>query len=563
MSSRNPLARTVTVKCLALHFAAFVLVSFSQQSAAQQPAFPSAFGAGAYSTGGRGGAVLHVTNLNDSGEGSFREALASDESPRYIIFDVSGAIFLESPIGGVAGNFTVDGNSAPYGGITLRGHALRPTSTDNQIWKNIRFRNCSISGFTGSLSNETCLATRNSIGVMVDHCSFAFARSKGFSNYSGSGVDDDGGNVTVQNSLFGESSQMALIGGRDTSNNEFSFLRNMSSQVGYRTPNLGGSNHADIINNYIYNWSGRLSSFYYRDFTTNMIGNNYVSGLNTDQNEAGSGNLHKVRSEDGMNPSLYLNDNFISEERRPMSFPAQPETAFGLYSGSPADVIEASWFVDERLPFVGREIPLLQASEVKEALLPYVGASRYMADDGTLQFYRDSIDEELVAIVEEDRVVPQIRSSEYPVLATDLPSETRPAGFYVNNPHIPEVWFASNVPPGQDHNDISPNGYTWLEEYLNGGGQSDAADAGPATDGGPGPDGGLGLDGGLDGGLGGGLDGGLNGDGGLPDGAVTGDSGPQCEVDEGCSCSLGSTDGPPAFGFLVAIGVAAFLRRRR
>ncbi len=82
------------------------------------PAFPGAEGAGMYATGGRGGKVVHVTNLNDSGTGSFRDAVSS--SNRIVVFDVGGTINLKSDVV-VKDNITIAGQTAPGGnGITLR-----------------------------------------------------------------------------------------------------------------------------------------------------------------------------------------------------------------------------------------------------------------------------------------------------------------------------------------------------------------------------------------------------------------------------------------------------------
>lgn len=107
----------------------------SAAALAQTPAFPGAEGHGRYVTGGRGGRVIHVTNLNDSGTGSFREAVKSGN--RIIVFDVAGVIALKSDLK-FADNITILGQTAPSPGITLRYYTVQPGN--NNIIRFLRIR---------------------------------------------------------------------------------------------------------------------------------------------------------------------------------------------------------------------------------------------------------------------------------------------------------------------------------------------------------------------------------------------------------------------------------------
>lgn len=155
----------------------------SAAALAQAPAFPGAEGHGRYVTGGRGGRVVHVTNLNDSGTGSFREAVKSGN--RIIIFDVAGIIALKSDLK-IADNITILGQTAPSPGITLRYYTVQPGS--NNIIRFLRIRR----GQEKNI-NDGADATwqRYKTGIIFDHCSFSWSIDEVASLY-------DNNNFTMQ-----------------------------------------------------------------------------------------------------------------------------------------------------------------------------------------------------------------------------------------------------------------------------------------------------------------------------------------------------------------------------
>ena len=155
----------------------------SAASMAQAPAFPGAEGHGRYITGGRGGKIVHVTNLNDSGTGSFREAVKSGN--KIIVFDVAGVIALKSDLK-FADNITILGQTAPSPGITLRYYTVQPGS--NNIIRFIRIRR----GQEKNI-NDGADATwqRNKTGIIFDHCSFSWSIDEVASFY-------DNNNFTMQ-----------------------------------------------------------------------------------------------------------------------------------------------------------------------------------------------------------------------------------------------------------------------------------------------------------------------------------------------------------------------------
>ena len=157
------------------------LISISTM--AQAPAFPGAEGHGRFVTGGRGGKIYHVTNLNDSGTGSFREAVKSGN--RIIVFDVAGVIALKSDLK-IADNITILGQTAPSPGITLRYYTVQPGS--NNIIRFIRIRR----GQEKNINDGADASwQRNKTGIIFDHCSFSWSIDEVASFY-------DNNNFTMQ-----------------------------------------------------------------------------------------------------------------------------------------------------------------------------------------------------------------------------------------------------------------------------------------------------------------------------------------------------------------------------
>lgn len=155
----------------------------SAASMAQAPAFPGAEGHGRYVTGGRGGKIVHVTNLNDSGTGSFREAVKSGY--KIIVFDVAGVIALKSDLK-FADNITILGQTAPSPGITLRYYTVQPGS--NNIIRFIRIRR----GQEKNINDGADASwQRNKTGIIFDHCSFSWSIDEVASFY-------DNNNFTMQ-----------------------------------------------------------------------------------------------------------------------------------------------------------------------------------------------------------------------------------------------------------------------------------------------------------------------------------------------------------------------------
>lgn len=234
-------------------------------------AFPGAEGAGRYATGGRGGSVYHVTNLNDSGAGSFRDAVSA--SGRIIVFDIGGTVELKSDVV-VKGNNTIAGQTAPGGGgITLRGGKIG-MGGDNII---IRF----VSSRPGENGSSECDAWGGDKGSnsMIDHCSIGWANDEQFGLYS------NNQNQTVQYSIIGPSNCISyhskgahgfgiMLGKANNTWHHNMIAHNISRN--YRGKSTGP---IDYVNNVIYNWGYQTA---YGTFgQVNYVGNYFKAGLST------------------------------------------------------------------------------------------------------------------------------------------------------------------------------------------------------------------------------------------------------------------------------------------
>ncbi|WP_139237215.1 pectate lyase family protein [Pontibacter akesuensis] len=338
----------------------------------QAIAFPGAEGAGRHTTGGRGGNVFIVSNLNDSGPGSLREAV-QQQGPRTIVFAVSGTIELQSKLSIDMGDVTIAGQSAPGDGICIKGYPVT-VAADNVIIRYMRFR-------MGNEHNQEAdaLGGRQHKNIIVDHCSVSWSVDECVSFYT----NED---FTLQWSIISESLNSSLHAkgnhgyGGIWGGKRASFHHNLFAHHNSRNPRFSGSKYEtdvpsrqlDYRNNVIYNW-GMNSAYGGEEGEHNMVNNYYKSGPATPA---------AVKSRI-VNPSkpygkFYVQGNYVVGDEKV----SQDNWAGGVQCDDPAITRSSS-------PFNFAPVTTTSAQEAYQQVLASAGAS----------LRRDAVDTRVIAEV--------------------------------------------------------------------------------------------------------------------------------------------------------------------
>ena len=413
------------------YFMALALFVSSMTISAQQLAFPGAQGWGRFATGGRAGSVYHVTNLNDSGTGSLRDAVSQPN--RIVVFDVGGVIRINSRIV-FAKNLYVAGQTAPGEGVTVYGDGVSFSGSDNIIVRYMRFR----MGAVGTKDKDAA-GIANGQNMIFDHCSFSWGQDENFSvNWDNKGTAPQ--NITLMNSIVGQGLMTHSAGGLMQADN-ITLYRILLVDNSTRNFKVKGKNQ--YVNNLVYNWKnyaynmgGDSQGTSYVNIENNLfingpaVGGDALTGGNSDFHFYGNDNWQDKNRDGVLNPTLFTGTGGGDKVSTPYAYP---------------------------------ELEKWAGNELIEMLLPEVGASlpyRDLADcymvDEVLSFGKKG------KLITNENELPIGVPTTWSWFKGSKPTDTDGDG-------MPDAWEEAN---GTDKakNDamtIADNGYANIENYIN------------------------------------------------------------------------------------------------
>ncbi|HLP77456.1 MAG TPA: pectate lyase [Candidatus Paceibacterota bacterium] len=391
------------------------------------PAFPGAGGFGRFAKGGRGGAIYHVTNLNDSGPGSFRDAVSRPK--RTVVFDVGGVIRISRRIA-VSPNVTIAGQTAPGDGVVVYGNGISFSGADNSITRHIRFR----MGSHGD-SGKDAAGIAHGHDMIFDHVSVSWGRDENFS------INGPATNISIQDCIIAQGLQHHSAGGLIQTAGGVTILRTLYADNFTRNPKVKGVN--EFVNNVVYNW-GHGGAYILGDSAgdsfANVMNSYFIAGPDTGTEPFTRGNT---------NFHLYATNNFEDRNRDGVLNGAViPRERYGVVSCC-------------EVPFGYPTATALSPVQAWRNVTAWAGAS----------LRRDAVDRLVIAEVASFGKLGRIITNETD-LATAGPGTVAGGKSLPDSDQdgMPDAWeTATGLDPNnpEDRNRPAPSGYTQLEEYLN------------------------------------------------------------------------------------------------
>jgi pectate lyase len=428
----------------------FLILACSMTKAQERAAsFPGAEGFGKFTTGGRGGVVYTVINLNDDGPGSLREAVRKT-GPRTILFGISGNIELKSPLTIHNGDVTIAGQSAPGDGICIQNHPVT-VQASNVIIRFLRFR----LGDLARIESDAFGGNRDQQNIIIDHCSVSWATDECASFYGNR-------NFTLQWCIISESLNRSVHSKGEHGYGGIwggvgaSFHHNLLAHHTSRMPRFSGSSTTpnspeelvDFRSNVIYNWSDN-NTYGGERGRYNIVGNYYKPGPAT-----------RPKSNWMLNPSSPFGKFFVDGNVYHGNEVASSDNWNGGVKAAALDSVK------ESNVFETESIPDQSAKKAYDVVLQYSGAS----------LSRDAVDQRVVKEVcdgtasfgrNKDGIIDSQQDvGGWPRLRSRSPEKD------TDSDGMPDKWETKRKLDLNDPSDgaekTADNTYTNLEVYLNG-----------------------------------------------------------------------------------------------
>jgi pectate lyase len=434
-------------------------------------AFPGAEGFGKYATGGRGGEVFIISNLNDKGPGSFREA-AEAKGKRVIVFAVSGTIHLQTKLS-IKGDVTIAGQSAPGDGICIADNSVG-LAGDNIIIRYLRFRmgdKYQKGGMVDGNGGDDAFSASRKKNIIIDHCSMSWSTDEVFSVYGGD-------STTLQWNIIAEPLNYSYhfeTGDKDYEHHGFGGIWGGSHLSGHhnlfahcvsRNPRFNGTRlgatqeFADFRNNVIYDW-GHNTVYGGEAGMYNVVNNYYKYGPSTDE-------IVRYRI---INPSRtktldfgkwYVNGNYVDGANE-----VSENNSLGIHL-SKEDAATDKKTILQTNAFATESIPVQGALDAYAEVLQHAGAS----------FKRDTLDKRIVNDVKNraGRIIDvqggYPHGTAYELTVNAWPSlKSLPSPADTDKDGMPDEWEEKNKLNKADATDANKTTlhefYTNIEVYIN------------------------------------------------------------------------------------------------
>ena len=390
---------------------------------AQQLAFPGAEGYGAYASGGRGCKVVHVTNLNATGAGSLADAVS--QSNRFVVFDVGGVIDITGKSITIASNVTVAGQTAPGEGITIYGGRVIASKSKNVILRYIRMRGGK------SVDSSKCTLTLDYCeNFIMDHCSVSWGP---WDNVH----IKDANNVTWQYCINSEGIEPQRFGSITDGTRNWTIHHCLWADNKSRNPKM--KCYLQYYNNVVYNYGmGIIGGHSAADNYQDVMNNYFIAGPN------GSAKYFDDWTE---TDHLYSSGNYFDGN------------CDGVLNGTLITDHHNATAMNNPNFKTTHPMNVETAKEAYYTIVDQVGASRVRdIHDKRILEQLTSLGKEGNFIANEDELggIGKVASGPHP-------QDT-------DNDGMPDEWETShglNPHDASDRNNVAPDGYTWLEKYLN------------------------------------------------------------------------------------------------